>query len=265
VGHPPGVDLGDDLPERHSCRSVAWVKTTANGRAVCSRRMIVGTSPRLATIGPRLRNAVLVLFALFVAHDAIFVAQFGVGDGFAQAMSDGGHDGYWLPVTLGVGIAAGLIFLAALGVLSRLNRQAGGRRRDLPPGPSYLNELASTWLRLFPTVGLLFALQENVEHFVIDGHLVGLGVVLGPVVLPVLAATTFGLAALGSLLRWRIRLLEACIAAARRQSYARPEAARQPQEWAAIAAAAPHRWTCDRRDAGRAPPRVLPRNVFAIA
>lgn len=227
--------------------------------------MIVRTTPRLATIGPRLRNVVLVLFALFVAHDAIYAVQFGIGTRFATAMTAGGHDGYWAPVSLGIGVAVAAIFLAALGVLSRLQRQAGSSGHRPTSEPGYLHELASTWLRLFPTVGLLFLLQENVEHFLVDGHLAGLGVVLGPDVFPVLAATTFGIAAIGSLLRWRIRVLEARIAAARRHVFARPSASIQPQEWAAIAAAAPHRWTLDRLDAGRAPPRILrPRMVASV-
>ncbi len=227
--------------------------------------MIVRTTPRLATIGPRLRNAVLVLFALFMAHDAIYVAHFGVGSGFATAMTAGGHDGYWAPVSLGIGVAAALTFIAALAVLSRLHGHAVSIGPAPATEPGYLSELASTWLRLLPTVGLLFLLQENVEHYLVDGHLAGLGVALGPDVLPVLAATTFAVAALGSLLRWRIRVLEARIAAARRQAFARPSAFVQPQEWAAIAAAAPHRWTLDRLDAGRAPPRILlPRMVAPV-
>lgn len=229
--------------------------------------MIFRTTPRLATIGPRLRNAVLVLFTLFVAHDAIYVAQFGVGARFAQAMTDGGHDVYWAPVSLAVGAVAALIFLATLGLLSRLYRQAAQTGPSQSPGPAYLNELASTWLRLFPTVGLLFALQENVEHFLVDGHVIGLEPLLEPgaMVLPVLAATTFVIAALGSLVRWRIRVLEARIAAATRQTYARPSATRRPHEWAAIAAAARHRWMLDRRDAGRAPPFILHRKTVATA
>jgi len=215
----------------------------------------------MAMLGPRLRNVVLIAFALFVAHDAIYVAKFGIGDRFARAMSAGGHDGYWAPVSLGIGIAAAVIFTAALGMLTRLNRVAApsGSKRE----PAYLNELASTWLRLFPAVGLLFAAQENIEHFMVDGHLAGLSVVLGPDILPILAMVTFAIAATGSLLRWRIRVLEARIAAAEGRAHVRLVASVQPREWAAIAAAAPHRWMHDRLDAGRAPPRILPPRIVA--
>jgi hypothetical protein len=227
--------------------------------------MVVRTTPRLAKFGPRLRNAVLILFALFVAHDAIYVVQFGVGARFATAMTVRGHDGYWAPVSLIIGLAAAATFLAALAVISRLERQAASVAPEPSSEPGYLHELASTWLRLFPTVGVLFLLQENVEHFLVGGHLAGLGAVLGPDALPVLAATTFGVAALGSIVRWRIRVLEALVAATKRPIYARPSALRQPREWADIAAAAPHRWTLARRDAGRAPPRILRRNIVAPA
>jgi hypothetical protein len=230
-------------------------------------RMIVRTTPRWATLGPRLRNSILVLFALFVAHDAIYLAQFGTGAPFAQAMTDGGHDGYWVPASLVVGAAVALTFLGVLGALARLERQAqciGGAGN----GPSYWSELGSTWLRLFPTVGLLFGIQENVEHLFIDGHVAGLDPLFGPgtsLTVPVLAATTLVLTAIGSLVRWRIRVLEARLAGAERQTFQRVSAICQPGHWTTIAAAIAHRRILDRRDAGRAPPSILPRIAVATA
>jgi len=220
--------------------------------------MIVRTTPTLARIGPRLRDVVLALGALFVGHDAVYLAQYGSGDAYARAMTAGGHDAYWSSTALVIGAAAGVIFVVALAVLARLQRQVGeGEARAAPAGASYLHELGGTWLRLFPTVAVLFAVQENVEHFAIDGDVHGLAVLGGTTVLPVLAATTLVLAALGALLRWRIRALAARLAAATsRQTYPRPAAAPRPRAWDTISAAIAHRWLLDRHVPGRAPPRT---------
>jgi hypothetical protein len=218
--------------------------------------MIVRTSPRLARLGPRLRDAALVLFALFVAHDAIYIAQYGAGDAYSRAMSAGGHDAYWTPTSLVLGMSAAVIFVLTLRLLGRLRREAA----DAPAstaGTSYLQELGRTWLRLFPTVAVLFVVQENAEHLATDGHLHGLAFLAGSPTLPVLAATTFVLAAVGSLLRWRIRSLEARLAAAARARFAPPVAMVGDRGWRVIAAAIAHFWILGRRDAGRAPPTVL--------
>jgi len=78
--------------------------------------MMVPASPRLAKLASRLRQAVLVLAALFVAHDAIYVARFGVGSGYAQAMTAMGHDAYWAPISilLTIGVTTiGVVGIAA--------------------------------------------------------------------------------------------------------------------------------------------------------
>jgi hypothetical protein len=205
-----------------------------------------------------------VLFALFVAHDAIYVAQYGVGDAYARAMSAGGHDAYWTPTRLVLGMSAALIFVLTLRLLGRLRRGAADTP-ETPGGPSYVEELGRTWLRLFPTVAVLFVAQENLEHLATDGHLPGLGFLAGSLTLPVLATTTFVLAAIGSLLRWRIRLLEARMAAATRARFAPPVAMVGDRGWLVIAAAIAHFWILGRRDAGRAPPSILRPNVVATA
>ena len=223
--------------------------------------MIVGTTPRLATLGSRLRTVVLVLFALFVAHDAIYVAQFGVGGRFADAMAESGHDAYWTPASLLIGVGATISFLAAVAILARLERRARMVAAPVAPGPSYAGEIAVIWRRLFPTVALLYTIQENVEHLAVTGHPAGLDPLFGvgsSYALPVLAITTIVLAIVGALVRWRIRTLALRIQAARRRPYLRISVSSRPAHWSGIAAEIAHRWTVDRLDAGRAPPRILP-------
>jgi hypothetical protein len=224
--------------------------------------MIVLASPRLASLGPRIRQVLLVLGALFVAHDAIYVARYGIGDGYARAMTAQGHDGYWAPASFLLVVGVAVVALLGLAAYRRLRSEAEGI--DQPAlaegGSSYLAELAGIWLRLFPTIAVLFAIQENIEHLAVDGHLAGVAPLVGPgsaVVLPVLAATTFVLAAVGAVVRWRIRVLVARIAAAARHRYPRPAAISQPCRWGIVAASIAHRWIVGRRDAGRAPPLRL--------
>jgi hypothetical protein len=183
-------------------------------------------------------------------------------------MSAQGHDAYWTPVSVLLTAGVVLVVLATLAAYRRLRADAVAATMTLATGPSYVHELASIWLRLFPTVAVLFAVQENVEHFAVDGHLAGIEPLIGPgssIVLPVLAVTTFVLAAVGSLVRWRIRVLEARIAAVARQRFALAPAASRPAAWATVAAAIAHRWILGRRDAGRAPPSNLQTNAVPTA
>ncbi|HEY7131351.1 MAG TPA: hypothetical protein VH440_03815, partial [Candidatus Limnocylindrales bacterium] len=217
--------------------------------------MILDATPMLARHGRRLRTLVLTLFALFVAHDAIYVAQFGVGARYAAAMAATGHDAYYVPASLIVGTTAALIAAVAILRLARLTADRAGGSRALAPmaveaGPGYLHELRFTWLRLFPTVVALFVLQENLEAWFGPEHdLPGLANVLGNdsgVVLPILAITTFLLASLGAAIRWRTRTLEARSLAAVRARI-RIAGRAVPPAWIRETAALPHEWTLDRR------------------
>jgi hypothetical protein len=223
--------------------------------------VVIVSSARSARLGSSLRDLVLALFGVLVAHDLIYLARFGMGDAFAAAMRDGGHDGYWTPFSLLVGGAAGIAFLASLALLARLERRASGRPEPTQAGPSYGRELVAIWLRLFPTVTGLFLAQENLEHFLHHGgHVVGFAALLGPgndIAVPVLAAATFALAAIGALLRWRIRLLRQRLLQAPPPARPRLLALAPAPEWLVVAARLRHRWTLDRRDAGRAPPASL--------
>jgi hypothetical protein len=221
--------------------------------------MIFTSSPRLVSVAPRLRYAILVLAALFVSHDAIYVARFGVGDGYAEAMSARGHDAYWAPASLLIAIGVGLVALTTIAAYRRIRHDALLVADATVVGPSYLAELSGVWLRLFPIVAVLFGVQENLEHLAVDGHLTGLAPLIGAGsghTLPVLAVTTFLLATIGAAFRWRMEALEARLATARRR-FARVRAATRPGAWDTVAAAIAHRWIIDRLDAGRAPPRDL--------
>jgi hypothetical protein len=223
--------------------------------------MILRATPGRVRLGRRVRTGILAIVALLVAHDAIFLAEYGNGPAFARAMSEGGHDGYWLPFTVGATLAGGFLLLRALTTLRHLRVQASAIHwiEELP-SPSYTSELLGIWRVLFPLVTVLFALQENVEHLATHGHFLGLEALAGPDVplaLPVVAAVTCALAAIGALLRWRIAVLRRRIATAA-AAHHRAADERLCPEWGSIHASAPHRWMIGRLDAGRAPPRVVP-------
>jgi hypothetical protein len=220
------------------------------------RTMTFASSARIVAMAPRLRLVVLVAFALFVAHDAIYVAEYGIGDGFAAAMAARGHDGYWLPFTLLAGSAAVVAFLVSLVVLRRLRETARGM--GPAAGPSYVVELTRTWRLVLPVTVVLFALQENLEHYLARGHLVGLDPLGGAgyeLALPVLALVTFGIVAVGALVRWRIAVLHARLVAGQQRPRRHVMARRVAREW--LASITFYEWLEDRRDAGRAPPALL--------
>jgi hypothetical protein len=223
--------------------------------------MVVRTDPGRARWAGRLRLAVLALVGLLSAHTAIYAAEFGVGDRFAQAMANGGHDGWWLPasvVILGVGL---VLLIQTLGGLAHLEVRwrASGRRTGEAGRAHPAPEIRSVWGPLLPLVTTLFVVQENVEYLVAHGHLLGLDplIVDSGIALPMLALISLGLAVLGALLRWRVAVLRARTASpihrARRTVLSQVVAGR----WRMVGALAPRQWMTDRLDAGRAPPQLL--------
>jgi len=84
-----------------------------------------------------IRFGLLALVALFTAHDAVFLAEFGFGDTFAAVMRRTGHDGYWPAYMLLVGLAAALLAAAtAIRIGRRSTLEIG---LDLLPGRPGLN------------------------------------------------------------------------------------------------------------------------------
>ncbi len=174
---------------------------------------------RHAVLAQRARFAVLAVIGLFVGHTVVFAAQWGAGPSFSEAMTAGGHDGYWFVFMLAA-TTGGVVLALRTGVRlwslrddPRRRRVASGRMAALPVSvPSYAGVFRGLGGRLVPTLLLGYLLQENLEHLSSHGHLIGLGALSGPenpVALPVLTLVALGLAAIGALVRWRIATLEA--------------------------------------------------------
>ena len=222
--------------------------------------MVAGTDPDRARWAGRLRVGVLALVALLSAHTAIYAAQFGVGDRFAQAMASSGHDGWWIPASvlvLGVGV---LLLIQTLGGLAHLEiRARGAGRRPATDRAPFAPEIRSIWGRLLPLVAVLFVAQENIEAVVAHGHLVGLDPLVADsaIALPILALITAGLSVLGALLRWRVAVLRARAASTNHRARRAVPAQVVAGRWRTVGALAPRQWLTVRLDAGRAPPALL--------
>lgn len=230
--------------------------------------MVLSTSPRLARRWSRLRFAILLLVTVLIGHDAVFASQFGLGNGFRQAMTAGGHDAYWMAFSVVIVALGGL----ALGreVLRGLQLSRRGSQLDASgPGASapavlagaagYVAELRRIWPKLFVATVALFTIQENLEHIAAGQAPHGLGSLIGaehPYAVPVLAIVVGIAAAIGAMIRWRIHLLEvrAARAAARKPRLRGPLALRPAAVWWTVAATTRHSWFLVRLDAGRAPP-----------
>lgn len=206
-----------------------------------------------------IRLAGLVLVALFLAHDALFVVRSGGGQGMAEAMSPEGHGGWWNPYMLLVlGVAAGL----AIGALWRLrcltNVQARLGIIDGGSDPSgYLRELSHLWRAMFPVVLVLLLVQENLEHLATAGHATGLEPIASPVSVLAIALAVLGVAGLGALVRWRISAIEARLAKASRRNWPPSTAVPVPPHSWIAAAFLRHRRLLIRDDPGRAPPTLV--------
>ena len=122
--------------------------------------------------------SVLVLVALVVAHDLVFLLTYGAG--YDDALARSGHDGSWTTAVVVV-LAAGIGFfgvatwqLCRLGVLAHRFVPVAD-----PRGPNlsgFGRRLVGLWWRLFAATTLLFVIQENLEHQRIGEALPGLSV-----------------------------------------------------------------------------------------
>lgn len=189
--------------------------------------------------------------ALLVSHDAVFLAQIGPGERLTAALRTVGHD-YWGAASAVLVAVAAIAGSITLGRLARLRRRAAAIGAKQRVGPA---RLLPIWIRLAAVVVIGFALQENVEHFIAHGHLIGGGALLGPeypIALPVLGLVSF-IAALGAaLLVASESALVAAIERALRRLRPVRATVRPPQRVAAPAGPLLARFA-----AGRAPPAML--------
>src|SRR5687767_8946516 len=127
----------------------------------------------------RLAFWALAGLVLFVAHDAIYLAQIGPGEALAATLRTAGH-GYWglasLVLTAVALVAAASIWLR----MRRLRLRASGLGAARYSSGPLARRFVVAWLRLSAVVAIGFVIQENVEHAIIHGHAPGVGALLGP-------------------------------------------------------------------------------------
>jgi hypothetical protein len=197
--------------------------------------------------------------ALLVSHDAIFFVQYGPGEAVTRALRDAGH-AYWAAASMvlaGLGVAVAASMTYRLVRLRNRARQLGGVARRQPSGCA--KRMLTTWGRLLAVVAIGFVIQESAEHFVVHGHAIGLGALVGPeypLALPILALVSLAAASIAVYLNAVEVSLEAAIAAAALHPRAPLRIIRPP-----LTLLVPRIPVLARAAAGRAPPRVLARQA----
>jgi hypothetical protein len=210
------------------------------------------------TIPPAVRNRLafwaLAGLALFVAHDAVFLAQIGPGQRLVAELRTAGH-GYWASASLlliAVSVVAGVSTWLRV---QHLRRRASSVGAAPARGRSFVRRFATAWWRLVALVAIAFAVQENVEHLIAHGHAPVLGVLVGPeypLALPVIGLVTAVAAMLVALVaRTQEELVAAIEAALRWRTRAPRLHARPPQRLPSTTGS-----VLARRGAGRAPPAL---------
>ncbi len=177
----------------------------------------------------------------------------------AEAMAATGHDPWWTQYTLVVLGVATVLAVAAKWRIDRLKLllasvEVVSRTPDIR---AYRTEAVDLWRRLFAVVLVALLVQENAEHLATVGHLVGLEPLSSPLAVFAIAVVVAGVAAVGALVRLRIREIEARLAAATRLVWPRVAHASPGATAWIVAAMLLHRWLLARDDPGRAPPVVL--------
>jgi hypothetical protein len=203
----------------------------------------------------------LVLAALALSHELIYLVAHGFGEGYARAMQEGGHDRYWTTFVLIVLVVTGCLGVVAAAQWRRLRRlaadvQAGTVRLNGGGLDRFLQLLPPLWLRVSAGTIAAYLLQENVETASIGAPLPGLGVLGGEhaIALPVLLVVSLAVAAVRALVGWRREVLLARISAAARRRVRAPAATLRP----ALVNDRPAGRLAERLNGVRAPPLPKP-------
>ncbi|MEX1173516.1 MAG: hypothetical protein WEG56_12995 [Chloroflexota bacterium] len=175
-------------------------------------------SQRVAILGA------LVLAALLLSHELIYLIAHGLGEGYAAAMRESGHDRYWTSFLLVVAVATIALVAVVVAQFRRLQRlaiamRAGTLRVGDAGGSRFFALLRPLALRLSVAVVAAYVLQENIEIATSGAGLPGLGVLAGEhaVALPILIAVSLLVAAVGALVGWRREVMLARLRAAARR------------------------------------------------
>ncbi len=235
--------------------------------------MILTLGRRAFAVAWLARLLLLVPAADLLAHDAIYRSLANGAAGRPQPLTD--HD-YW-PLFVGLVVALavggtwpslrrlwrleGALRAAASGRLGAAGLAGARRSGSGAPGsgsgaPGYHRELALLWPVVTLATTGLFLVQENLEHLAATGSWFGLAPLDGrlhPDALAFVAAASLVVAALGALVRWRVRVLEGRLRAAV-DHFPRPAPERVEGGWWLVAAVCRYERMLVRLDAGRAPP-----------
>jgi len=163
--------------------------------------------------------AALSAVALVLVHDLAFLLTYGSAAG--DMLTRTGHDGRWTDaVVLVLSIGGAMLGAACWRVTSlvRSIHEAGGAEVRSASHGAPLRMFLAQALTIAVASGILFLLQENVEHLAGGEAMPGLGVLCSaeyPVTLPLLVLVAIALAGLATLFRLRIAALERLLARAR--------------------------------------------------
>ena len=199
----------------------------------------------------------LVLATLALSHELIYLLAHGVGEGYARAMQEGGHDRYWTSFVLIVLVVTACLSVVAAAQWRRFRRlaaavHAGTVRLKSGGLDRFLELLGPLWFRVSVGTIAAYLIQENTETASTGVPLPGLGVLGGEhaIALPVLLAASLAVAAVGALVGWRREVLLARIRAAARHRLRASTATPRP----ALVNDAPRGRRVGRRNGVRAPP-----------
>lgn len=219
-----------------------------------------GIRPIIQAVRPppslRLPFAALAAAGLALSHELVYLLSHGHGEGYARAMSEGGHDRYWISFVLTSMTVCLALTAVTMTQLHRLSRKADG----LAPAPSveesprYLAALlARIWPRLAALTAALYLAQENIERAISGSPPPGLGAMAGEhaIALPIIAVATLLIAAVGALACWRRDVLAARIMASRPALPRVVRISRPPAGRRAVS------FDAGRRPGVRAPPEAL--------